>query len=50
MSREVVEETLLILQENKITVLELVDAVSKWMLSVPELLQRFWFVYLRLEK
>ena len=39
-SREVVEETLLILQENlRALVLELVDAVSRWMFSGPDLLQ-----------
>ena len=42
MSREVVEETLLILQESpRDPLLELVDAVSKWMFSVPYLLQGF---------
>ena len=40
MSREVVEETLLILQESQYySLLELVDAVSRWMFSVPDLLQ-----------
>ena len=28
----------------------LVDAVPRWMFSVPDLLQKFWFVHLRLEK
>ena len=42
MSREVVEETLLILQERECySLLELVDAVSRWMFSVPDLLKRF---------
>ena len=50
MSREVVEETLLILQENpRDFVLELVDAVSRWMFSGLDLLQEVWFVHLRLE-
>ena len=40
MSREVVGETLLILQENQRDfLLELVDAVSRWMFSDPDLLQ-----------
>ena len=40
MSREVVEETLLILQENQRDfLLELVDAVSRWMFSGLDLLQ-----------
>ena len=44
-SDEVVEETLLILQENQCDCLvELVAAVSRWMFSVPDLLLRFWFV------
>ena len=39
-SREVVEETLLILQESLYySLLELVDAVPRWMFSVPDLLQ-----------
>ena len=50
-SLEVVEETLLILQESQYySLLELVDAVSRWMFSVPDLLQGIWFVHLRLEK
>ena len=41
-SREVVEETLLILQESQYYfLLELVDAVPRWMFSGPDLLQRF---------
>ena len=41
MSREVVEETLLILQENRRDFhLELADAVPRWMFSGPDLLQR----------
>ena len=41
MSLEVVEETLLILQENlRDFLLELVDAVPRWMFSGPDLLQR----------
>ena len=41
-SREVVEEILLILQESQYySLLELVDAVPRWMFSVPDLLQRF---------
>ena len=48
MSREVVEETLLILQETQYySLFELVDAVPRWMFSVPDLLQGFWFVRLR---
>ena len=40
MSRVVVEETLLILQESQYySLLELVDAVPRWMFSVPDLLQ-----------
>ena len=40
-SREVVEETLLILQENqRDLLLELDDPVSRWMFSVPGLLQQ----------
>ena len=39
MSLEVVEETLLILQENQGDfLLELIDAASRWMFSVPDLL------------
>ena len=42
MSLEVVEETLLILQESQYyCLLELVDAVPRWMLSGPDLIQ--WF-------
>ena len=42
MSREIVEETLLILQESqRDPLLELVAAVSRWMFSVPDLLQGF---------
>ena len=42
MSRVVVEETLLILQESQCDpLLDLVAAVSRWMLSVPDLLQGF---------
>ena len=41
-SREVVGETLLILQESQRNPLfELVDAVSRWMFSVPDLFQGF---------
>ena len=41
-SREVVEETLLILQESqRDPLLELVAAVSRWMFSVPDLLRVF---------
>ena len=40
MSREVLEETLLILQENqRDCLLDLVAAVSKWMFSAHDLLQ-----------
>ena len=50
-SLEVVEETLLVLQENQdYSLLKLVDAVPRWMFSAPDLLQGFWFVRLRLEK
>ena len=50
-SLEVVEETLLILQENRRDfLLELVDAVPRWTFSGLDLLQRVWFVHLRLEK
>ena len=50
-SREVVEETLLILQESQCdSLLELVEAVPRWMFSVPDLLQGFCFVHLRLKK
>ena len=50
-SLEVVEvETLLILQENLFDfLLELGDPVSRWMFSVPDLLQQILFVHLRLE-
>ena len=51
MSLEVVEETLLILQENQGDfLLDLVAAVSRWMFSGLDLLQRVSFVHLRLEK
>ena len=51
MSHDVVEETLLILQESQRDfLLELIDAVPRWMFSDPDLLQGFWFVHLRLEK
>ena len=40
-SLEVVEETLLILQDF---LLELVAVVPRWMFSSPDLLQGFWFV------
>ena len=41
-SHEVVEETLLILQESqRDPLLELVAAVSRWMFSVPDLFQGF---------
>ena len=41
-SLEVVEETLLILQESqRDPLLELVDAVPRWMFSGPDLLQGF---------
>ena len=41
-SHEVVEETFLILQESQCySLLELVAAVSRWMFSVPDLLQGF---------
>ena len=50
-SRDVVEETLLILQESQYySLLELVDAVARRMFSVPDLLQQILFVHLRLEK
>ena len=51
MSLEVVEvETVLILQENIFDLLlELGDPVSRWMFSVPDLLQKVFFVHLRLE-
>ena len=40
-SHEVVEETLLILQENPFDfLLELDDPVSMWVFSVPDLLQK----------
>ena len=50
-SLEVVKvETLLILQESQRDhLLEVVDAVPRWMFSSPDLLQGFWFVHLRLE-
>ena len=49
-SLEVVEETLLILQENLFSLLlEMGDPVSKWMFSVPDLFQKDWFVHLWLE-
>ena len=49
-SLEVVEETLLILQESQYcSLLELDAAVSRWMFSGLDLLQGFWFVHLRLE-
>ena len=42
MSRQVVEETLLVLQESQYySLLELVDAVPRWMFSIRDLLQRF---------
>ena len=42
MSLEVVEETLLIFQEGQsYSLLELVDAVPKWMFSRPVILQEF---------
>ena len=42
MSLEVVEETLQILQESQCDyLLKLVDAVPRWMFSVPGLLQGF---------
>ena len=45
MSCEVVEETLLILQENQGDfLLELIAAVSRWMFSGLDLLQGVWFV------
>ena len=51
MSLEVVEvETLLIILENPFDfLLELGDPVSRWMFSVPDLLQQILFVHLRLE-
>ena len=50
-SRAVVEETLLILQENQGDfLLELVAAVLRWMFSGLDLLQGVWFVHLRLEE
>ena len=50
MSREVVEETLLILQENQRDfLLELDDPLSRWMFSGLDLLQEVWFVHLWLE-
>ena len=51
MSHEVVEETLLILQENlRDILLEMDVPVSRWMFSGPDLFQEVWFVHLRLEK
>ena len=52
MSLEVVEEeTLLILLENIFDLLlDLGDPVSRWVFSVPDLLQKHGFVHLRLEK
>ena len=51
MSREVAEETLLILQENQGDfLLELVDAVPRWMFSGLDLLPQILFVQLRVEK
>ena len=48
-SLEVVEETLLVLQENLFDLLlELDAAVSRWMFSGLDLLQRILFVHLRL--
>ena len=48
-SLTMMEEILLILQENQYNfLLELVDVVTGWMFSGPDLLQWFWF--LRLEK
>ena len=50
-SLEVVEETLLILQENlREFLLELGGPVSRWVFSVPDFLQEVWFVHLRLKK
>ena len=50
MSREVVEETLLILQESQYySLLELDDPVSRWMFSGLDLLQQILFVHVRLE-
>ena len=49
-SREVVEETLLILQENPFDfLLELGVPVSRWVFSIPDLLQKVWFIHLWLE-
>ena len=43
-------ETFLILQENLFDILlELGGPVSRWMFSVPDLLQQILFVHLRLE-
>ena len=43
MSLEVVEETLLILQESQYhSLIELVDAVPRWMFSGPDLLQQIF--------
>ena len=50
MSLEVVEETLMILQENlRVFLLELGDPVSRLVFSGPDLLREVWFVHLRLE-
>ena len=50
MSHEVVEETLLILQENlRDFLLELDVPISRWIFSVPDLLREVWFVHLWLE-
>ena len=50
MSLEVVEETLLILLENLFDLLlDLGGPVSRWMFSVPDLLQQILFVHLRLD-
>ena len=50
MSHEVVEETLLILQESQGDfLLEVVAAVSRWMFSSLDLLQGVGFVHPRLE-
>ena len=51
MSLDVVEETLLILQENQCDfLLELDVPVSRWMFSALDLLQQILFVHLRLEQ
>ena len=50
MTHEVVKETLLILQENILDLLlELGVPVSRWVFSVPDLLQQILFVNLRVE-